>query len=306
MQVVIGCKMMKKLIWTIWLIVAALLEPVAMLQAQSANSPAYAASPAAQVQAASGGSVCQGVVVSRQTRNIPSEVTFQVTPAIQGVQGFRYAFGDGVMREFGSDGTQYTHTYTFPGQFLARIEVKNAQGQWVSDVNCEKSVTVSSSPVVASRTACQGIEINDTPVGFNGLTLDTNQSIKFTVIGLDTKEPLASYRLDLGDGTVMEQEDNVFTHAYMQPGRYTLRAGVKAEGDEAYTTDVNWCNREIVVGGEALVTPTVTPTAKSASLSGTLTQQPETGASTGMLLGSILMVGMGMMLMVFSLRQVRS
>lgn len=306
MYVVIGCKVMKKLIWIIWLVMMALLEPVAMLQAQSANFPAYAASSAAQVQAASGGSVCQSVLVSRQTRNIPSEVTFQVTPAIEGVQGFRYAFGDGVMREFGSDGTQYTHTYTFPGQFVVRIEVKNSQGQWVSDTNCEKSVTVTSSPVVAGRTACQGIEINDTPVGYSGLTLDTNQSIKFTVIGLDTKNPLAFYRLDLSDGTVREQEDNVFTHTYEQPGRYTLRASVKGQGRDEFVADASWCNREILVGGEALVTPTTTPTTKSASISGTLTQQPETGPSTGMLMGSIAMVGMGMMLMVFSLRQVQS
>jgi hypothetical protein len=251
--------------------------------------PVYVASPSAQTQQ---GSLCTKLSVASSGRFVPSVTRFEYSTS-GAVSGYRFEYGNGVVREFETDTEVTSYTYLQPGTYQPTLWVKNSVGEWETSDACKTELTVQGTPLVGQDTECRGLDINDQPVG-SGEEVEANTSIKFTVIGQDNKEPIGQYRVNFGDGSVEEQDNNVFYHTYTTNGNYTVQADVKAAGAEEYADDIGWCTRQLVVGRGTTPTPKPDAQATTSGSVDDLVKQPETGPETWILLASIGLLGTGL------------
>ncbi len=117
-----------------------------------------------------------------------------------GVIAYTWRFGDGGA----ASGATATHQYTFPGTYTATLTVTGSDEQTAT---ISQTITVDAPPVAAFSLA---------PTGSSGaLSFDARSS----------SEPqggvaIAAYAWNFGDGTVASGDQA--THAYSQPGTYTV------------------------------------------------------------------------------------
>lgn len=254
---------MKKafLVWVMW---------YAGVGRVMASEPEYSSSPSAQVQLAQNTSVsCRELVVEEgEGDRVPAEVKFKAE--IDGderlVEGYRFHFGDGMVE----DGeNQIVHEYSAAGEYEAYVELKLADKEMVTSDGCRKTVKVKGIPLVMHRSSCEELVIvsgNNEPAGSEAV---------FELRGADNKGKLQNYRLDFGDGEVVEQEESTFVHVYGEAGTYEVKGEVKdSEGE--------W------VGDSSCRVTVEVETAM-------MKVQPETGAPSYLSLMAVVMIGLGLL-----------
>jgi len=186
---------------------------------------------------------------------VPAKITLRASGSDNkgSIQKYKFYFGDGKQEE--TDNAEIQHTYESSGTFLARVDVKDSQGNWKTDNSCEASVYVKASNIESHRADCSDIFIS----ADNGGKAPSN--VKFKVTGYDNKGNIQQYRLDGGNGNVQENSNNEFEKRYETAGTYTIRGYIK-------DSQGNW------QGGDSGCQRTLYINTKP------LTSQPSTGTPT--------------------------
>jgi hypothetical protein len=202
---------------------------------------------------------------------VPAKVTLRASGSDnQGsIQRYKFYFGDGKQEE--TDNPEIQHSYESSGTFIARVDVKDAQGNWKTTSSCETSVYVKASNIESHRSDCSDIFIT----ADNGGRAPSN--VKFKMTGYDNKGSLQQYRIDYGIGNTQDSSNNEFERRYETAGTYTIRGYIK-------DSQGNW------QGGDSGCQRTLYISTKP------LTTQPSTGTPT-----ILSMIGLGSGLTGFSL-----
>lgn len=190
-------------------------------------------------------------------QTVPAEVTFRASAEDNqkgGIQRYRFFFGDGEQEE--TDQREVKHTYDASGKFLAKVEVKDSKGNWISSNSCEETVTVKSSPIESHKSAC-----SDLYVVSRSNSGRAPSDVELKVSGYDNKGDIQLYKVEFGDGETEESSDRTFEHRYETAGTYLAKAYVKNSKGE-------W------VGGDSSCRTNVYIETKP------LTKQPDTGTPT--------------------------
>lgn len=215
---------------------------------------------------------CENLIVaSGNNSNIPATVVLR--SSISGdenqVKKYRYYFGDGTQEE--TTNVEISHKYEVSGNFIARVDVMDANGRWINSPACETPVTVKASSLESHKSSCSDLYVT---VNNSGVAPAT---VSFSVSGYDNKDGIKKYKLDFGNGVVKESDGRTFEQSYEIAGNYTVKAYV-------LDSENNW------KGGEESCKKTFTITnANQPPLKG----QPETGAPTVFLLTSLAGLGLG-------------
>ncbi len=186
---------------------------------------------------------------------VPAKITLRARGSDNrgSIQKYRFYFGDGKIEE--ADGPEIQHTYEVSGRFIARVDIKDSQGNWKTSPACETTVRVQASPVESHKSGCSDLNINASNNG------QAPSIVTIKVNGYDNKGDLQGYRLDFGNGSVQDSANNSFERTYNQAGTYTVRGYIKnSQGQWVGGEDA--CRRQVYV--------TTQP----------LTQQPQTGTPT--------------------------
>jgi hypothetical protein len=205
-------------------------------------------------------------VVSGNNALIPANLTFRATASdSQGdIQKYRFFFGDGSSME--SSTPEVQHRYTTSGTFKVRTEIRDSRSNWRADTTCETTATVKPVPVIEGhKSNCANVFITE------GNHTQAPSTVKFTVNGFDNKGSITNYRLDFGDGTVLESASGNFEKRYETPGTYVIKGYV-------YDSKNNW------KGGDQNCRVSLYVNTKP------MEKQPETGTPT---LFSLLGIGSG-------------
>ncbi|HYD35873.1 MAG TPA: PKD domain-containing protein [Vitreimonas sp.] len=225
--------------------------PASSPQASPSPSPSPSASPTTTHR-----STCDDLTVAGGNNSlVPAKVTLRARASDNkgSIQRYKFYFGDGKQEE--SDNAEIQHTYESSGSFVARVDVKDSQGNWRTSSSCEENVTVKASSVESHKSGCSDLYI----------TANNNAqapaTLSFRVTGHDNKGGLQRYKLDFGNGVVKESDGQTFEQHFDKAGTYTARAYVK-------DSHGNWH------GGEDNCKKTVYLSTKS------LTRQPSTGTPT--------------------------
>jgi hypothetical protein len=204
---------------------------------------------------------------------VPATVTLKTDARdIDGqIRQYRYFFGDGTSQE--TSQPQIQHRYDVSGTFTARVEVQDSRNSWKSGDACIASVIVKNSILESHKAECSHVFLTKG----NNTTAPT-QTEQY-VTGYDNKGAIQQYKIDYGDGTIIEQGTPRFTRAYERPGTYTIRGSIKdSEG--------NWKESDSC---HATLTISTTP----------LHEQPKTGTPpimtiTGLVSGAITIIALRM------------
>lgn len=193
-------------------------------------------------------------VVSGNNATVPAKVTLRARGSDNrgDVQRYKFYFGDGKQQETSNPEVQ--HTYESSGNFLARVDIKDSQGNWRTSLSCETRVRVEASPIESHKSGCSDIRITASNNG------QAPSEVELRVSGYDNKGEIQEYRIET-DGTRLESSNDTFTHTYTEAGTYTVRAYVR-------DSQGNW------VGGEDECRRTVYVNTEP------LTHQPATGTPT--------------------------
>lgn len=126
---------------------------------------------------------------------------------------YSFDFGDGSEASAPSSSPTATHTYTAPGTYTVKVTVTDTAGL---SSTATATVSVSDNPPTASLT------LNKTS-GSAPLTVTADASAS-----KDTDAtPIASYRFDFGDGTVVgPQTGSTATHTFTKKGTFTVAVRV--------------------------------------------------------------------------------
>ena len=125
---------------------------------------------------------------------------------------YRFDFGDGEVTGWSGE-VWATHAYTAPGQYQARLQVRDGEGSR-SGWSAPLSIRVNSRPVAV--------------VVVESAIIKEDQTITFD--GSDSLDDgsITEYRFDPGDGNVTEWQDQPrYDHAYPRAGNYLARAQVR-------------------------------------------------------------------------------
>ncbi len=194
-------------------------------------------------------------IVGGNNSLVPAKVTLRASASDNkgSIQRYRYYFGDGKQEE--TDQAEIQHTYETSGSFLARVDIKDSQGNWKTNTSCEARVTIKSSSLESHKAACSDVFI----------TADNNakapSTVTFKISGYDNKGTLKRYKIDFGNGIVKESDGQSFEQRYETAGTYTIKAYVQ-------DSENRW------LGGEDSCQKTLYINTKP------LTKQPETGTPT--------------------------
>ncbi len=196
-------------------------------------------------------------VVGGNNSLVPATVTLRASGSDNkgNIQSYRYYFGDGQQTE--TNQSEIQHQYTTSGTFVARVDVKDTQGNWKTSLACETSVIVKSAPIESFRSGCSDIYIH----------ADNNSrapsKVTFEVTGYDNKGSIQNYRLDFGNGITKDSNGRDFEQVYNSVGTYNVKAYVQ-DSKGNWVGGVNNCNRTVVIGSTKPLTAqpsTGTPTA---------------------------------------------
>jgi PKD repeat protein len=129
------------------------------------------------------------------------------------IASYRFDFGDGSAAEGPQPGAIATHTYTQPGDYTVTATVTDTAGL---SSTATATVSVKDLPPVAAL---------DVRPASGEAPLDVTADASASTDGDAT--PIASYRFDFGDGTVVgPQAASTAAHTYTAPGTYTARVTV--------------------------------------------------------------------------------
>lgn len=216
------------------------------------NNTAPTPAPAAP-RASDHRSACDDLtVVGGDNSLVPAKVTLRARGSDNkgNIQRYKFFFGDGKQEE--SDNPEIQHTYESSGRFIARVDVKDSQGNWKTSNSCEDNVTVKAAAVESHKSGCSDLFITANNGGMAPATLN------FKVTGYDNKGDLQHYKLEFGNGVTREGDGQTFEQRYETAGTFTARAYVR-------DSQGNW------KGGEENCKKTVYITTKP------LERQPSTG-----------------------------
>lgn len=201
-------------------------------------------------------------VVSGNNERIPTKVTLRARASDnQGnIQKYRFFFGDGTQTE--SDSAEVQHTYEISGYFIARVDVKNSKGVWITGDQCESRVTVKPARLETHKLDCSDVFIT------SGNHEKAPITAKFKVTGYDNKGDIKKYKLDFGNGVEKEADGNEFEQVYNQSGTYTIKGYVQDSAG-------NWKG-----GEDDCKTTLYIETAR-------VTKQPDTGTPTNLTIAAI-------------------
>lgn len=194
-------------------------------------------------------------VVGGNNQTVPAKVTLRARASDNkgSIQRYKYYFGDGKQEE--TDQPEIQHTYETSGSFVARVDVKDSQGNWRTNSSCETRVTVKSSSVESHKAACSDLFVTA------GNNAQAPSTVSFKVTGYDNKGNLKRYKLDFGNGITKESDGQTFEQRYETAGTYTVKAYVLDSSDQWRGGD-NTCQKTIYINTKPL------------------TKQPDTGMPT--------------------------
>jgi hypothetical protein len=165
-------------------------------------------------------------VASGNNANVPAKVVLRARGSDNkgGIQQYRFYFGDGNRTETGDN--EITHTYDSSGSYLARVDIKDSQGNWKSNSMCETTVHVTSSPVESHRSGCSDLFI------VSGQSQQPPAKVNFQLTGYDNKGGIQRYQLDFGNGITKDSDGRTFEQIYDKAGTYTVIGSIKdSEGN---------------------------------------------------------------------------
>lgn len=198
-------------------------------------------------------------VAGGNNQRVPAEVTLRANAEDNrgNIQKYRYFFGDGERLE--TDEKEVTHTYETSGSFLAKVEFKDSQGNWLSSDRCEARVSVRESAVESHKADCSDVFITNRTNGG-----DAPSTFTFKVTGYDNKHDIDEYRLEFGDGVSDTNEGQIFEHRYEKAGTYHVKGYIR-DNDGDWIGGEDGCSINAFVETEPLVKQpnTGTPTAMS-------------------------------------------
>jgi uncharacterized protein YcfL len=194
-------------------------------------------------------------VVSGNDATVPATVTIRAraTDNRGDIQEYKYYFGDGSQEQTSNPEVQ--HRYETSGSFLARVDIKDSQGNWKTSSSCETNVRVKASPVESHKSDCSDIRINMSNSG------QAPSTVEYRVSGYDNKGDLQGYRIQTDNQDTLESSTATMTHTISRAGTYTVRAYVK-DSQGNWVGGDDGCRRTVYVNTEPL------------------TEQPATGTPT--------------------------
>lgn len=207
-------------------------------------------------------SSCDDLTVASGNRStVPAKVTLRARASDNkgNIQRYKFYFGDGSTQE--TDQLEVQHTYESSGSFVARVDVKDSQGNWKTSSRCEDTVRVDSSPVESHKSDCSDVFITTT----NGAQAPTTMG--FRVTGFDNKGSLQQYRMDFGNGIVKDSSGETFEQRYETAGTYTVKGYVKDSQGNWQGGDDS-CKRTVYIGTKPLTEQPKTGTPTMLSLAG--------------------------------------
>lgn len=215
---------------------------------------------------------CENLIIaSGNNSSVPATVILRSSVAgdTAQVKKYRYYFGDGTQEE--TTNQEISHKYEVSGNFIARVDVMNSAGKWVSSQACETPVTVKASNLESHKSSCSDLYVT---VNNSGVAPAT---VSFSVSGYDNKDGVKKYKLDFGNGIVKESDGRTFEQNYDIAGSYTVKAYI-------LDSENNWKSGEDTCKKTFTITNANQPPLKG---------QPETGAPTIFLVTSLAGLGLG-------------
>lgn len=193
-------------------------------------------------------------VISGNNEIVPSNIKFKATASNDTASDYRFYFGDSKQQE--SKTPEVTHRYDVSGTFTVIAQVRSPQGTWNTKDTCESQVVVKPIPVIEShRSSCSNVFITS---GNNELPPTT---ATMRVTGYDNKGAIKNYRLEYGDGTVVENTSGLFEKRYDTAGTYVIRGFIQ-DSEDKWVGGENKCKTSLYVNTTAM------------------TEQPKTGTPT--------------------------
>ncbi len=151
--------------------------------------------------------------VFRPGQSVAFDASESTDPDGRGLASFTFDFGDGSPRKTSSLPT-ITHTYETVGLYLARVDVEDVDGGLAyATASFQVSEAALPEPIFAFEP-----EIEIRPGTVIRFTARASQSID---------SPIAGYRWHFGDGGIADGAE--VTHAYGEPGEYSVKLTVTAE-----------------------------------------------------------------------------
>ncbi|MGD9129735.1 MAG: PKD domain-containing protein [Candidatus Woesebacteria bacterium] len=217
-------------------------------------------------------------IVSGNNALVPAKVKFRARGSDNKgeIKKYRFYFGDG--QEIETSDSEITHKYEVSGTFQARVEVKDSVGNWKTSTACTTEVKVKSSQIESHKSSCSDIFIT----AGNGAYAPS--SVTFQVSGYDNKGSLQAFKVDYGDNSSEEKNNNFFQKKYHQAGTYTVRAYIK-DSTGNWKGGSNGCKKTLYIKTKPLTT------------------QPETGTNTMLSISGIFSGGMGIVLQILKKRK---
>lgn len=203
-------------------------------------------------------------VVGGNNALVPAKVTLRArgSDSDGNIQKYKFYFGDGEQVE--TTELEVQHTYEVSGSFIARVDVKDTQGNWKTSDSCEATVTVKPSSIESHKSACSDVFISAN----NGATAPS--TVTFDINGYDNKGNIQEYRINTDDNRVIEDGDDKIEHVYDTPGMYTIRAYIK-DSQGNWVGGDNGCKRTLYINTQPLKSQPDTGTPTWFTISGLLT-----------------------------------
>lgn len=200
-------------------------------------------------------------IVSGNDQTVPAKVVLRGKGSDNygNISRYRFYFGDGQNTE--TDAAEVTHTYESSGTFMARVDVRDTRGRWISSDRCEARVKVRPNPVESHKSGCSDVFITSDNNG------QAPSNVTFKVTGYDNKTDIKRYKLDFGNGIVKEADGQVFEQRYETAGTYAIKAYIQdSEGN--WKGGDNSCKRNLYVNTKPIKSQPSTGTPTLVSLVG--------------------------------------
>lgn len=173
------------------------------------------------------------------------------------ITGYKIAFGDGAT----SNQQTATHTYTKDAMYLITgyvIGKVNGTTQQVTGPGCVQKITFET-PKEEQALQCTLLKFNEKDT--------TKRYVNVTLTGYAKSTTISGYKIDFGDGTIVNQQ--TAGHTYAKDGEYTITGYVTGQVDgQTKTVTYVDCAQTIKFETETPTTPEVLPDTGAGSVVG--------------------------------------
>jgi hypothetical protein len=193
-------------------------------------------------------SKCESLqVIGGQDGRVPAKVTLRARGSDPrgSIQRYKYYFGDGQQME--SDQLEVSHDYLVSGNFVARVDVRDSQGNWRSSSSCETTVRVSGVALESHKSDCSDVHITANNGG------RAPSTVTFDISGYDNKGNIQAYKMDFGNGVIKESNGRTFEQLYQNSGTYTVKAYVK-DSEGSWVGGTESCSRTLTLSSQTAMT----------------------------------------------------